>query len=68
MFCILYIPSDKVSLKVNEYGIEVYGKWQVDTDDTTGTVAQYDDLEEGLDRIKHIRRLGGEAALAVIIE
>lgn len=68
MFAILYQRShDPVNVIETDDGLTVNGQWLVDTDED-GSVAQIDDLETALNRVKDIRQKGGEACLVTIIE
>lgn len=69
MFVVNYIPSTaSVGVKQCPEGIQIAGgKWQVDTDED-GDLAVYYDLETAFNRVKHIREIGGEACLSVVIE
>lgn len=68
MFVTLYQPTDQqIQLKQDGNETHLLGKWQVDTDEE-GNVVTEEDLEIALNRVKDIRKKGGEACLAVIIE
>lgn len=69
MFVVIYQGTeDLCSIKVDETSIVTMGQWKVDTDADTGFVSTYTELQEALDRVNHIRKMGGEACLAAIIE
>lgn len=70
MFVIIYQPSDEpIKVVYNQANNEsnLIGKWRVDTDEE-GNVSTYEDLAEALERTLDIRKKGGEACLAVVIE
>lgn len=68
MFVVIYQPTNKTTdVKFDKKGISLNGKWQVDTDED-GNVDSYEVLEWALDRVKQIRKQGGEACLAAILE
>lgn len=69
MFVVIYQPTDQPVEIVSrgEGEISLKGEWIVDTGEH-GEVATYDDLPEALSRVLDIRKKGGEACLAVIIE
>lgn len=68
MFVVIYQGSEEpVGISQDQDGVSIVGKWQVDTE-PEGKVATYEDIREALSRVEDIRKKGGEACLAVIVE